>query len=250
MLNPDRFREVVEKVSRDIVSIQHREGGSFISTPLMYPSGGFVVVKVDPSEGNYFVSDYGMGYEEAELLGGQSVYNRHARPIAEAAGVGFDNHSFFAIYVEEGRLPGAIATIANCSQEAVAVTARKMAERRQMAASDLLYQRLVEVYTQKLVSRDAEIIGASNTTWHISSVVREGKRVAAFEAVTKHHTSVAAAHTKFSDLARLDKPPNRVSVVSSKQSMDTYLSLLSQTSSVIELKAPDPTIKRFIDHAA
>ena len=67
--------------------------GSFIRTPLLYPSGSTVVVQVAQGEGRFFVSDFGLGYQESDLYGAGAFYVRHARPIAENAGVGFDNQA-------------------------------------------------------------------------------------------------------------------------------------------------------------
>lgn len=92
--HPDLSR-IADAVAREIVSTKHRHDGSFISTPLLYPSGSTVVVKIHQAGEQFFISDIGLGYQEADMMGAGSIYARHARVIAENAGIRFDSQSFF-----------------------------------------------------------------------------------------------------------------------------------------------------------
>ncbi|MCB1466094.1 MAG: hypothetical protein KDK08_02820 [Rhizobiaceae bacterium] len=246
----DRFQEVVRATAAQLVSHELIAGGNYITTPLMYASGSYVVVRVERSGADYFVSDFGAGFEEAQLIGGDATYRRVARTIAEANGVDFDNYAFFAILASEGQLAGAIATIANSSQEAVNVTSMKVAEKTHRDDNAILYDRLTSIFTSKMVAKDAHLIGASNTEWHISSLVTIDNRQVAFEAVSKHPNSVVFAATKFGDLARLKRAPGRVAVVTSKKALGTYLGVLSHNANVIERKVGDSVYQRVIEDAA
>ena len=195
------------------------------------------------------MSDFGSGHNEAELLGGDLIYRRTAKTIAENAGIGFDQMAFFVLKANEAQLPGAVATVANCSHEAVLVTAMKLAERREHDDAELLYERLVEVFPSTSVHRGASLIGASNTEWRVASLVEIGRRRVAFEAVTKSANSVVFASAKFNDLARLQHPPGRVAVVKRKAELGTYLGVLSQAASVIEARAADRTFREAAEAA-
>ncbi len=116
------FKMLVDDVARMLVATEHRAGRSFIRTPLLYPSGAAVVVRIVDRSGKFFVSDVGLGHEEAEMMGSGSMYAENARLIAEAAGVRFDNQAFFVLEASCEQLHGAVVTIANCSQEAMRVT--------------------------------------------------------------------------------------------------------------------------------
>jgi hypothetical protein len=59
---------------------------------------------------------------------------RHARPIAEAAGVGFDNQTFFIMGARRDQLVGTVITIANCSQEAYALAEKTFEDNKARAA--------------------------------------------------------------------------------------------------------------------
>ena len=41
------FREAIESVAREIVVAEHREGWSYIKTPLLYPGGSTIVVRAE-----------------------------------------------------------------------------------------------------------------------------------------------------------------------------------------------------------
>jgi hypothetical protein len=238
------FRQAVEEVTKELVSADHRAGFSFVKTPLTYPSGAGVVVRVGDSYPNFLVTDFGSGYEEADLMGSSGVYVRSARAIAETAGIGFDSHAFFVLQVPRTQLPGAIVTVANCSREAVSVAAFRMSERRFAENTELLYRRLVTVFPRRTVVKDAEIMGQSTTRWHVATLVSDGPRPTIFEPVSNHHASIFAAATKFNDIAKAEDPPTRVAVVRNKIEFKTYLAVLSQEAHVIESEAPDATLVR------
>ena len=249
-IGSNRFAEVIEAVARELVTVDHRGDGSFISTPLIYPSGGNVVVRVeDIGRDEYFVSDYGLGFSECDMMGASAQFRSQAPSIAEKAGVGFDSNAFFVARVTRNQLVGATATIANCSHEAVAMAALKLAEKRFSDDAETLHRRLVSLFSEKHVAKNVEITGASQTRWHVANVVRlagDGapEHVTIFEPVTRHHVSIAAAVTKFHDIARLDQPPRRVAVVAKKADFGTYLSVLSQAADVVARDVSDNTIRR------
>lgn len=243
---PLEFAQLVDSVARELVSTVHRRDGSFIRTPLLYPNGSTVVIKLHAAGDQYFVSDMGLGYQEADMMGAGSIYARHARIVAETAGIRFDNQAFFVIEATRDQLPAAVLTVANCSQEAVQIAAFRLSERRVADDADRLYDRLTTVFSKPRVARDAEIAGSSSTKWPITLLVRpEGReRATAFEPVRHHHTSIAAVSMKFQDLKALEQPPNRVAVVHRKTDFGTWLGVLTQAASVIEDDAPNATLLR------
>jgi hypothetical protein len=239
------YRQLFESVASQLVSIEHRPDGAFITTPLTYPSGSLAVVRVDVLDHDrHFVSDMGMGYLEAEMMGTSLIYARNASPIADQTGTHFDHHAFSLVDVSPDRLPGAIIAVANASQQAVTVAAYRQAERKIAEDEERLYERLVRVFTPPHVNRYVSIVGASNTPWRVSNVVEVDRKVTIFEPVSRHPNSITTATAKFHDLARLDDPPNRVAVVESKERLGTYLGVLSQAANVITRDASDSTLER------
>lgn len=240
-----QFSKVVDAVARELVSVDHRRNGSFLSTPLIYPSGAKVLVRIEPaSKDEYFVSDYGLGYTECDMMGATHQYRRHAPQIADAAGVGFDQHAFFVARVSREQLSGASAAIANCSLEAVSISALKLSEKKFADEADSLHRRLIAIFTEKRVDKNVELKGASQTTWHVANIVRSKAHLTIFEPVTRHHASIATAVTKFHDIARLDNAPKRVAVVRRKAEFGTYLSVLSQAADVVARDVSDSTFAK------
>jgi hypothetical protein len=236
----------IDSIVQQLVTIDHRNGFSFVKTPLLYPGGSTVVVRVGQEGGDYFVTDYGTGYDEAEVMGGASIYSRYAKEIAANAGIGFDSHAFFVVKASRGQLAGAVMTVANCSLRAVSVTSIKLSERRFSDATELLYRRLVKVFPPKIVARDVPIVGQSNTEWNVAAMVRGETNSTIFEPVSSHHTSVFAAVTKFHDIAGADNAPARVAVVRNKAEFKTYLALISESARVIEREASNDTFQSVV----
>lgn len=243
------LRTVVTNAAAKVGRITFVGNSANVATAALYPSGSHVVVNISQEDGSFLVSDMGQGHLEADLMGGSSTFARTAPQIAERAGVGFDRRAFFIIRVDASRLPGAISTVATCSLEAVQITAFKLSDRRHEDAADRLYSRLVNVFSRAHVVRDAEIVGASNTAWHVSNLVRIEGHTAAFEPVTSHPNSVAAAVTKFFDISQLDNAPARVAVVRKKENLGTRLGVLSSAAKVVEEDVPDDTYKGILQAA-
>ena len=243
------FGKLVDSVARELVTIKHDAGHSFVGTPLMYPNGTSVVVRIEDARDEYFVTDFGMGHDEAAMMGSSIIYSRCAKAIADTANIGFDRHSFFVLRVTRAQLAGAIATVANCSKEAVSIVAYKLAERRSRNAVDVLYDRLALVFPKEKIARDVSVIGQSNTEWHVATMVQREPRDAIFEPVSAHHVSICAASTKFHDIAAVEHAPSRVAVVRNKTEMKTYLAVLSRAASVIERGAPNDAYNQIANAA-
>lgn len=238
------FERLVGEVAQQLVTVEHHVGRSFVKVPILYPSGANVVVRVEGAEDRFFVSDAGFGHQEAEMMGASLIYARHGRSIAENAGVRFDNQAFFIIEASRDQLPGAVVTIANCSHEAVALAAYKLAERKSVDETDRLYDRLVTIFPRKDVVKNADLVGSSTTKWSIAALVKTTAipRQVIFEPVTKYHASVVNAATKFHDISRLENAPTRVAVVRKKAEFGSWLGLLSQAANVVDENVPDSTI--------
>jgi hypothetical protein len=245
------FKKMVDEASRQLVSTEHHAGSSFVRLPLLYPSGANVVVKVDSHDSGFFVSDAGFGYQEADMMGGALIYARHGRSIADNAGVRFDNQAFFVVEASRDQLPGAVVTIANCSQEAAALAAYKIAERKTHDDEEALYERLVRIFPKANVAKHVEIIGSSMTKWPVAVLVKTSAlpNQAIFESVAKHHSSVYSATAKFHDIARLERAPKCVAVVRHKAEFGPWLGLLAQAASVIDETVDDNGFVQFVEAA-
>lgn len=238
------FQEVVDGVARALVDVRHAPDGSFISLPVLYPSGSVVVIRIDPHhDGRYLVSDMGMGFEEADLMGAGRLFVLSAPAIAVRAEVRFDRQTF-SLGVRQEQLVGAVSVIAACSQEAVQVAAFRLDEKKKADAADRLCERLCRLFTPAKVERGATVVGASNTPWTVTALVRADGHKAVYEPVSDHPNSVASALTKFVDLNQLDHPPARIAVVRKKELLGTRLALIATAANVVEEGVSDQTLER------
>jgi hypothetical protein len=229
-----KLADMVDKIAREIVSTEHFGSASIIRTPLMYPSGASAVVQITQHGDRYFVTDMGLGYQEADMIDAGILYSNTAKGLAEHFGIRFDNQSFFVAEASREQLAGAATVVANCSCEAAALAAYKAAERKFEEDADKLYRKLVDTFSKPEVERDGEFVGSSSHRWPVAAVVHHQGKLSLFEPVSKNHLSVVNATAKFHDIARLDQPPKRIAVVNRKAEMGEYLNLLSQAGDVVE----------------
>jgi hypothetical protein len=244
-----KLSSIVDAVAQQIVSTEHFRAGSIIRTPLVYPSGASVVVQITEHADRFFVSDMGIGSQEADMFGAANYYNKSAAALADHYGIRFDNQSFFVAEASREQLAGATTLVANCSCEATAIAAYRSTDRVFEEQSEILYKRLVNVFPKSTVDRNVEFVGSSTHKWKVATVVHHQSRIALFEPVSKNHLSVVSTAAKFHDIARLESPPNRISVVESKDTFGNFINVLSQAGSVVEFKSSNETLVRLAEAA-
>jgi len=121
------FESAVDRAVIGLVSVRHDANGSFVSTPLIYPSGSSVMVWIRRASPHFVVSDFGFAYRECALMGADThQFHSLARSVADAAGVLMRDDAFEIMSSEE-QLVGAIRVVANCSQEAALRFAHRLA---------------------------------------------------------------------------------------------------------------------------
>lgn len=237
-------RATADAVSRQLVQAFECGGECFIQTPLMYPGGSTVVVSISVSGDHLFLSDFGLGFQEAELIGANRHYTRIAPKVGERYGVHFDHHAFFVAEVSRSQAAGAVMALANASKETVDWAALRYAEKRERDQADALIDRLLRVFNQRHVHRDAEVRGASSHPWHPTALVERGERRIIFNQVRPAAPSVYATVSMFHDIARMSDPMPRVAVAPKKRDLGDYETLLAQAGAVTDLETNDDTFVR------
>jgi hypothetical protein len=243
----DTFEEAISRAAARLVSVRHEAKGSFITTPLMYPSGGAVVIWVDRAAPHYFVSDYSFGARECEIMGAdRRQFVKRAAPIAETAGVELSPDGAFEIVVSEGQLEGAIKAIAGCSHEVAVSFAHRLHQRQRADVRTVLFSKLVRVFGEPAVAKELEFKGASSTPWQIDVAVMRSDEIALFETVTPWFPSVASTLAKFGDIRLLENPPVRTAVLATKEGFGPWTTALAQTAHVVQASAPDSAFSRAV----
>jgi hypothetical protein len=241
---PEELRDVAEAVARGLASVHVNGAGYFIRTPVMFPGGSSVVVRIDGSRDTFFVSDYGVGYQEALMMNASLSYTHFAAAIAQRVGIEFDQRTFFVARATRDELPAVVMLVANCAQRAVIETSFNVEEKRIEIDRERFAARLVGAFGSKRVVLNAEVRGASTMSWPVLARVEANDQVVLFEHAKANKNSVVNIAAKFHDIARLRQPPRRVVSVKSKREMNEFLGLLSQAADVIEIDTPDDLLLR------
>ncbi|PAQ09738.1 hypothetical protein [Mesorhizobium temperatum] len=240
-------KEAIGEAIRGMVNADHFFGGSIVTMPVLYPSGTTVALEVTRQGDKCLVSDRGGGWQEADMMGATRYFKKEANRVAEASGIRFDGHDMFVAEVAPAALQGAMMVVANCSQEATAFAAYRMAERSESDAKDILFARLSAIFGATDVAKDAELVGASNHTWKVSVLVTGRPHLGLFEPVMNKYISVVGTAAKFHDFSRLEHPPSRIAVVKSREDIgDFYGVVASASTRVVEQSASNEQFLRLV----
>jgi hypothetical protein len=236
---------IAEEVARSMASSIAIAGAHFIRTPLRYPSGTSVIIRIDGSADRYFASDNGAGYEEVLMLNAARGYVLVANGLTQGTGVGFDSRRFFVAQAASDELVGVVGAIANLSCRAVIQTITNHEARKANTDRNLLIERLESAFGRPRVERDVVVRGASTVEWEVIARVANDNVISVYDYASPHKNSVTSAAAKFHDIARLEVAPRRIVAVRDRLIMGNLLTLLSQAANVIELeRATDDTLRR------
>jgi acyl-coenzyme A thioesterase PaaI-like protein len=203
------MKELGEAVARSLTYSRLRGSSAFIGTPLLYPNGVGVVVRVDQDEARGFlVSDDGYAASIAETLGSLHIFNRLAATVAQRAGVQFEKRTMFVPHVRRDGVVGAVASIANASARAAERTALAVEQQRIKQSRELFDERLRQAFGGRIVF-DVVYRGATGREWDFDAALEENGRVARlFALVGPAFSAVAAANLKLTDARTVAEPPS------------------------------------------
>lgn len=232
--------EVAAQVAAELVRVDVVQGRAFLRTPIMFPSGSFVVVMIeDQGRGEFKLSDLGQGLEEADQIGIGRSFKRQAGEAAQRFGLEWTGTCFVLRGATRRQLAGATVAIANAVSSAAERALARAPNRPQDAAVERLVARLQRMFPTAQVKRGASLQGASTHEWNIDAMIALNSKRIVLDFVTPNPISVAFASAKFHDIARLDIAPRRISVVHRKVDFGDLLPVVAQASSVVEADAGD-----------
>lgn len=237
---------VADDVARSLVQVRPGPGADArIVTPVMFPAGGAVVVRIGGGPTSFLVTDDGGAAREADDMGAGDLFARLAPGIATRAGVRFNRHELFEIDAPLGRLPGFVRIVADASRAAAEATALALAERLSRIDRTRVYDVAREVFGAGRVTRRPAISGASNTSWKFDAGIDiGGGRLALLRSVSPAAGSVFAGYARFDDVARLEEGHRLAAVVSSISSFETtQVVMLRRTAEVIEFNSAADRIR-------
>lgn len=222
------------EVARALVSTQTVEGRAFVATPVTYPTGSHVVVRLDGMGDRWFVSDDGYGSLEADLMNAGATFRRVAPHVAERAGVAFDQRALFVIEATRSELPGAVVAVANASAEAVRRTAIRIEEIRYAASRALFDQRVRSTFPNEVIVQQPTISGMTGRQWEFSAgVERHGEVVVLLDLVRARPNAVYASVARFTDVRPANSNLKGAAILADADRTDPQLvNLLSRVAGV------------------
>lgn len=245
LANQELKRRLAVAVGRLMGSRQGFGEKMLLDVPISYPSGSAVVVDVELNGDKIWVSDMGMGYTEAQMMGAHESYQHIARGKAAEFGVGYDGGAMFVLWVPVERIESAIVCVANASAQAAADAVRLASEVHHKRQEDAVFERVTHVFGRQSVARSHEVIG-KRSAWEAHNVVILGNgRRAIFEPMSKHANSVSSKFLMFSDLRESSILISLNAVVESTQSLDAKAQMVGDIANIIELEATDETYRQY-----
>lgn len=238
-----RLSTAAEAAVRELTSIKSWGDASYITLPLIYPSGSFVIARVTQARGGFRVDDGGFAYRELESVGAERSFSRTAEKIIMTDDVMKSGRVIFVEVPEEG-LVRAICDVAAASKRVADKIFSRLSETDEAEIEDYLRQRLETIFGVGHVEDGRKIVGSSANEWDVSAIVNDKGRTIVFQAVANHAYSVYRASTAFHDLLELPSAPRLISVVKDKAILGPKLGILAQASRVIQSDQPDFDYRR------
>ncbi|MBB4004445.1 hypothetical protein [Aurantimonas endophytica] len=216
-----------------------------ITTPVLFPSGAHVSVRISVEGGRCLITDDGAAYAEADMMGALPIFRRAANTVASEVGVRFNHFEIFEAEARPETAAGWVAIVADASRRAVAITAERLAKKLDAEMRVSIVDRLTDVFGVKNVFAEAAISGASTHAWKVDALVRTDHREIAIEVITPAPASVSSAYVKLDDIRRLDNAPRTVAALSSRSSFGSdQLLILNRAAKIIDLKADLSELRR------
>lgn len=228
---------VAKEVAQALAYAKETNGVPMVVTPLLYPGGGRVVLRIEQSPEGYIVSDYGSGRREADLMNGGHLFNQIAKKAAERFAVRYDSHMLFDLEVPREALVTASIAVANASKVAVDATAETLSENKARDQRMALWRTLEAVFPASIISRKESFRGHSDA-WEFDAVVQLRERPALYQIVTPYPAAVNAAVAKFLDVKDMGADRTIRVAVPTEPRRTPHINLLGRTARIISLDAP------------
>ncbi|WP_133243824.1 hypothetical protein [Sphingomonas pokkalii] len=232
------LNDAVERAVGEMLRVQHWGTQTFVSTPIFYPSGSPVTVRVSPAEGGFRIDDGGFAYRELESVGFERSFASAADKARQSESLDRDRRCLFT-YADAEQLSRAISDVALASWNVADRVFKRIADQEERDIEEYLRGRLVSIFGASNLEDRQTISGSSTNPWDVSAIIQIDGHEVVFQAVSDHANSVYRTSTAFHDLAALPHAPKLISVVKDKASMGRKLIMLSQAGRVIQSDQAD-----------
>jgi hypothetical protein len=234
---------VADEVARGLACASIEGCDVLIHTPITFPSGRMIGVKLLGGPATFTITDDGSTMREAEMMGAIDICRREAKKIAAEYDLRFNDWELFEVDAPFDRLVGAAVIVANAAALAMIRTADKFAERFDLRRREALAVRLERIFGKKKVSQDVEVLGAAKK-WHFDARVELlSGRPGLFSVVTPTPVSVIFAYSKMDDVSRIDNAPFLGAVLEGKFGPDDKALLKRAARRVFESSDSDEAFR-------
>jgi hypothetical protein len=218
--NVEAQLRIAEDVARGLAEATIDGTDVLIRTPIAFPSGRMVGVKLLGGPSVFTITDAGATMREAEMLGATDICRREARKVATEYDLKFNEWELFEAEAPLDRLVGAAVIVANAAALTMIRTSDRFAERFELRRREALAVRLQRIFGEKKVREDVEVAGAAKR-WHFDAeVALPSGRAGLFSVVTPAPVSVIFTYSKMDDVSRIENAPFLGAVLEGKFTPD------------------------------
>lgn len=201
------LRQIADDIARGLSFARTLGSDVFIQTPISFPSGRAVGVKLLGGPVTFTITDNGATMREAELIGAEDICRREARKVASEFDLKFNSWELFEADAPADRLVGLTSILANAAALTMIRTSEKFTERFDLRRKEELSVRLSRIFGERNVAKDVEFAGAARSWSFDAKVALPSGRPGLFSVVTSSPISIAFAYSKLDDVSRIEKPP-------------------------------------------
>jgi hypothetical protein len=204
----DELTRIAEEIARGLAYARVLGNDVVIQTPISFPSGRLVGVKLIGGPDAFTITDNGSTMREAEYMGAEDICRREARKIAREFDLRFNEWELFEAQAPADRLVGFTSIVANAAALTMIRTADRFAERFDLRRKEELSVRLERIFGVDRVSKDVDVVGASTKTWQFDArVALPSGRPGLYSVVLPVPISIAFAYSKIDDVSRTEGAP-------------------------------------------
>lgn len=234
----------LDRIADALVHVRETPKGGTIVTPVLFPSGAHVSVRIVLESDHCLITDDGAAFAEADMMGAGDIFKRAGRTVAEEAGIRFNSYEIFEANASLETAPGIVAIIADAARRTIQITAERMAKRLFEETRVDVVDRLIDAFGPHSVRRDAPISGASTHGWTVDAFIDVGPGVAV-EVISPAPVSVSSSYMKLDDIRRLENAPRTVGALTSRRAFKAdQLLILGRTARLIDARSPMDELRR------
>lgn len=240
----DSPKAALDRIAAELVRVRESAKGGTIVTPVLFPSGSHVSVRVILEKDHCLITDDGAAFAEADMMGAGDIFKRAGRLVADEAGIKFNSFEIFEAHASLDTAPGIVAIVADAARRTIAITAERLAKRLYEETRVDVVGRLVDAFGHDRVRREAPISGASTHAWTIDAYIDVGPGVAV-EVISPAPVSVSSSYMKLDDIRRLENAPRTIGALTSRRAFKAdQLLILGRAARLIDSKSSMDELRR------